>query len=141
MASAIALVLVMGTGYNSMQSFGQGFDAVPGFDIASKFGQSADCAGMLNDCGNDNSVQNPPEPTPEPTPVEECALCLAELELTEPQEFILLRILEVDTLAEACERDGIDVLDFYHHLTFSYGFPPEVSDAILECLGLELPSP
>jgi hypothetical protein len=79
MVAAIASVLVLGTGYSQMQSFGQGFDSLPGFDIASEIGQSADCAGMLNDCGNDNSVQNPPGETPPgPTPGEEdCEAAIA----------------------------------------------------------------
>ena len=64
MLSAIAFVLALGTGYGQMQSFGQGFDSLPGFDIASDLRQSADCAGMLNDCGNDRSVNNPPPTTP-----------------------------------------------------------------------------
>ena len=64
MVAAIASVLALGTGYSQMQSFAQGLDTLPGFDIARELRQSADCAGMLNDCGNDNSVQNPPGETP-----------------------------------------------------------------------------
>ena len=70
MVAAIASVLVLGTGYSQMQSFGQGIDDLPGFGFASEFGQSADCAGMLNDCGNDNSRDNPPNTPPGETPGE-----------------------------------------------------------------------
>jgi hypothetical protein len=70
MVAAIASVLVLGTGYSQMQSFGQGFDDLPGLDFASEFGQSADCAGILNDCGNDNSRENPPTTPPVDPPGE-----------------------------------------------------------------------
>lgn len=138
MLSAIASVLVLGTGYNSMQSFGQGFDSLPGFDIASQIGQSADCAGMLNDCGNDNGVQNPPGetppgPTPEPT---ECELCLAQL--SDEQEAILLAALEVGTLAQACLLADIDAAALLAELTED-GLSIDVITDIFACLDLELP--
>ncbi|MEJ7642590.1 MAG: hypothetical protein WKF36_10400 [Candidatus Nitrosocosmicus sp.] len=79
MLSAIAFVLALGTGYSQMQSFGQGFDSLPGFDIASDLRQSADCAGMLNDCGNDKSRNNPPTtpPTENPPGEEDCEAAVA----------------------------------------------------------------
>ncbi len=80
MVAAIASVLALGTGYSQMQSFGQNFDSLPGFDIVSKFRQSADCAGMLNACGNDNSVNNPPAQTPPgetPPGEEDCEAAVA----------------------------------------------------------------
>ncbi len=54
MVAAIASVLVMGIGLSSTQSFG----TMAGLDIAREFSQSADCFGIANDCGNDNSVTN-----------------------------------------------------------------------------------
>lgn len=81
MLSAIASVLVLGTGYNSMQSFGLELDNLPGFDVASEIGQSADCAGMLNDCGNDNSrdiLPTPPGETPGEADCEAAIACFVD---------------------------------------------------------------
>jgi hypothetical protein len=67
MVSAIASILIMGTGFRSTHSFGLGFDGLGDFDALNGFTQSADCAGITNDCGNDNSVtnnNNPPSTEP-----------------------------------------------------------------------------
>jgi hypothetical protein len=82
MVTAIASVLVFGTGFGSMQSFGFQLDALRGLDIANEFSQHADCAGVATSCGNDNSKNinkptTPPTTPPNPDPLD-CAACFVD---------------------------------------------------------------
>ncbi|HYO06230.1 MAG TPA: hypothetical protein VER14_04535 [Phototrophicaceae bacterium] len=135
LVTAIAFVLVMGTGYSSMQSFGLDYNGIGDLSAFNGFTQSAECAGLGNDCAEDNSVTNPPAPTPEPEP-SACELCLAEL--SDEQEAALLAALNVGTLAEACLLADIDAVQLLADLT-EEGLSIELITEIFACLDLEVP--
>ena len=58
MIAAIASVLIMGTGYSSMQSSGLDYNGLGDTDLFNGFTQSAKCGGLGNDCSEDNRVNN-----------------------------------------------------------------------------------
>jgi hypothetical protein len=96
-----------------MQSFGLDYNGIGELDAFNGFTQSGECAGLGNDCSEDNRVRNngpddgnggngggpigPVDPTA-------CALCLADL--TDAEEAALFVALDVDTIAEACIAIG-----------------------------------
>jgi hypothetical protein len=144
MVTAIAFVLVVGTGYSQMQSYGTLMGG--GFGSLAEFGQSADCAGLANSCGNDNSERNGPgngdgdgngEGPIGPVDPSECALCLAEL--TDAQEAALFLALDVDTIAEACVAIGeLSATALLTILLEDLDLSLSVALDLLACLGVDV---
>lgn len=58
MVTAIASVLIIGTGFSSNQSFGLDYNGIGSLDMFNGLTQSAECAGIGNDCSEDNRVTN-----------------------------------------------------------------------------------
>ena len=138
MVTAIAFVLVMGTGYSSMQSSGLDYNGMGDLSAYNGFTQSAKCGGLGNDCSEDNRVTNNGPGNgngngEEPT---ECELCLADL--SDEQEAALLAALNVGTIAEACLLVDIDAVQLLADLT-AEGLSIELITEIFACLDLEVP--
>ncbi len=138
MVTAIAFVLVMGTGYSSMQSSALDYNGIGELDAFNGLTQTAECAGLGNDCSEDNRVNNNGPGNgngngEEPT---ECELCLEEL--SDEQEAALLAALNVGTLAEACLLADIDTVQLLADLT-EEGLSIELITEIFACLDLEVP--
>ena len=140
MVTAIAFVLIMGTGYSSMQSFALDYNGLGDLSSFNGFTQSTECAGLGNDCSEDNRVNNNGPGNgngngngEEPT---ECELCLAEL--SDEQEAALLAALNVGTLAQACLLVDIDAVQLLADLTAD-GLSIELITEIFACLDLEMP--
>jgi hypothetical protein len=73
MIAAITSVLVLGTGYSSMQSSALDYNGLGTTDLFNGLTQTAECAGLGNDCSEDNRVRNEVPPTdPEPDPEVDC---------------------------------------------------------------------
>ncbi|HYO07282.1 MAG TPA: hypothetical protein VER14_09885, partial [Phototrophicaceae bacterium] len=70
MIAVIASVLVLGTGYSSMQSSALDYNGLGDTDLFNGLTQTAECAGLGNDCSEDNRVENNPETPPVDPPVD-----------------------------------------------------------------------
>ena len=78
MIAAIASVLVLGTGYSSMQSSALDYNGLGDTDLFNGLTQTAECAGLGNDCSEDNRVRTETPPTdPEPDPEVDCEAGIA----------------------------------------------------------------
>lgn len=142
MVTAIAFVLVMGTGYSSMQSSALDYNGLGDLSAFNGFTQSAECGGLGNDCSEDNRVNNNgPDDGNGGGPIgpldpSACALCLAEL--TDEQEAALLVALDVETIAEACVAiGGLTVEAFVEALTEA-GLSVNAIIDLLACLDIEV---
>ena len=78
MMTVIASVLALGTGYSSMQSSGLDYNGLGDTDLFNGLTQTAECAGLGNDCSEDNRVRTETPPTdPEPDPEVDCEAGIA----------------------------------------------------------------
>ncbi|HYO06806.1 MAG TPA: hypothetical protein VER14_07465 [Phototrophicaceae bacterium] len=79
MIAAIASVLVLGTGYSSMQSSALDYNGLGDTDLFNGLTQTAECAGLGNDCSEDNRVENNPEnpPVVDPPGDPDCAVAVS----------------------------------------------------------------
>ena len=79
MITVIASVLALGTGYSSMQSFGLDYNGLGELDAFNGFTQTAECAGLGNDCSEDNRVRNnnPDTPPVDPPGDPDCAVAVS----------------------------------------------------------------
>jgi hypothetical protein len=142
MVTAIAFVLVMGTGYSSMQSSGLDYNGLGDTDLFNGLTQTAECAGLGNDCSEDNRVRNnnpdtPPEPPVNPDCEAGIACFVSALNPTQLGNLKFVLGLPVDAPNELlCTTiDDLTAAELRAAITAPVvGVTDAVADVIINCL-------
>ena len=143
MVTAIASILVLGTGYSSMQSSGLDYNGLGDTDLFNGLTQTAECAGLGNDCSEDNRVRNnnPDTPPVDPPGDPDCAVAVScFVDRLNPTQLGNLKVtlgLASDAPDTAlCEAiEGMTAAELRAAITAPVvGVTDAVADVIINCL-------